>query len=217
MHVGTFVSSAVLLTDEHIQTVASKLHGAAGLGGTDAPTLKTWLLRYRHTSATLRRSVASLGSWLATEPVPWAAIRALVSNRLIAFGKPDGGTRPIAIGHIWRRLLAKAVILPPPAPPTNSAAASKLASKAVSTLPENTGTTTPKTQTLDSFKWMPATPSTKATALPCYGWPATNGPPEPASPSTAIVTAPSSSSTPSTMTSRPCTAKSESPRAAPSQ
>jgi hypothetical protein len=28
------------LEDETIRTVASKLHGAAGLGGTDAPTLK---------------------------------------------------------------------------------------------------------------------------------------------------------------------------------
>ena len=101
--------------------------------------------------------------------------------------------------------------------PTNSAAASKPALKAASTLPENTGTPTPKTQTLASFKWMPATPSTKAAALPCYGWPATNGPPEPALPSSAIVITPSSSSTPSTMSSRPCTAKSESPRAAPSQ
>ena len=98
------------VTDEDLSSTARHLHGAAGLGGTDAHTLKHWLFHFRQQSQLLRQSLCRLTEWMANQLVPWAAIRALFSNRLLAFAKPDGGVRPIAVGQIWRRLLAKIVI-----------------------------------------------------------------------------------------------------------
>ena len=98
------------VTDEDICSTARHLHGAAGLGGTDAPTLKRWLLQFRQPSQQLRHALCHLTEWIANQLVPWGAIRALFSNRLLAFAKPNGGVRPIAVGQIWRRLLAKTVV-----------------------------------------------------------------------------------------------------------
>ena len=92
-----------------IKQVASRLHGAAGLGGTDAPTLKSWLLRHRKASDNLCSALARLTTWVANQLVPWAAIRALMSNRLVALDKKPG-VRPIGIGQIWRRFIAKLVL-----------------------------------------------------------------------------------------------------------
>ena len=38
--------------------------------------------------------------------LPWAAYRAMMSCRLVALDKCPG-TRPVGIGEIWRRLMAK--------------------------------------------------------------------------------------------------------------
>lgn len=99
------------VTDKALSMAARKLHGASGLGGTDAYSLKHWLFHYRAQSAQLRAALRNLIEWTSNELVPWGAIRALFSNRLLPFAKPDGGVRPIAIGQIWRRLMAKTVIL----------------------------------------------------------------------------------------------------------
>ena len=85
------------------------MHGAGGLGGTDAPTLKKWLLKFRQASSNLHSALANLASWMASALVPHAAIRALLSNRLIALDK-NPGVRPLGIGHIWHRLIAKCVL-----------------------------------------------------------------------------------------------------------
>ena len=44
--------------------------------------------------------------WMANDSPPWAAIRALMSWRLVALDKCPG-TRPIGIGELWRRLFSK--------------------------------------------------------------------------------------------------------------
>lgn len=92
-----------------VEAVARKLHGAGGLGGTDAAALKSWLLRHRQASSVLQEALAKLTTWVANKLVPWAAVRALMSNRLIALDKCPG-VRPIGIGQIWRRAMAKLVI-----------------------------------------------------------------------------------------------------------
>jgi hypothetical protein len=97
------------ISSTSVEAVAAKMHGAAGLGGVDAPTLKSWLLRHKKASAALRESLAAFTSWVASQLVPWAAIRALMSNRLIALDKLPG-VRPIGIGHVWRRIMAKLVL-----------------------------------------------------------------------------------------------------------
>jgi len=99
----------VAVSPEIVADVAQKLRGAVGLGGTDGPTPKGWLLRYKTVSKFLRASVASFTEWLSTGNGPWVAIRALMSDRLIALDN-DPGVRPIGIGQIWRRLLAKTVV-----------------------------------------------------------------------------------------------------------
>ena len=103
------VCPKLFATPDVVATVATHLKGAAGLGGTDGPTLKEWLIRYKTASLTLRTAVARLTTWLSNDIRPWAAIRALMSNRLIALDK-NPGVRPIGIGQIWRRLMAKTVV-----------------------------------------------------------------------------------------------------------
>ncbi len=44
--------------------------------------------------------------WLSNESPPWAAYRALMSQRLVALDKQPG-VRPVAIGEIWQRCIAK--------------------------------------------------------------------------------------------------------------
>ncbi len=44
--------------------------------------------------------------WLSNESPPWAAYRALMCRRLVALDKQPG-VRPLAIGKIWQRCIAK--------------------------------------------------------------------------------------------------------------
>ena len=46
---------------------------------------------------------------MANDTPLWAAIRALMSNRLMALDKCPG-VRPVGIGEIWRRLFARCVL-----------------------------------------------------------------------------------------------------------
>ncbi|CAB9501557.1 expressed unknown protein [Seminavis robusta] len=97
------------ITPEITEQVAGKLSGACGLGGTDGPTLKNWLLRYRRASTHLRAAFGLFAQWQANNLVPWAAIRALNANRGMALDKFPG-VRPIGIGNIERRYIAKCVL-----------------------------------------------------------------------------------------------------------
>ena len=95
-----------VITEDTVQEVANRLSGGAGLGGVDAIFLKHLLLRHGTTSRKLRCVVARFSEWMANESVPWAAIRALMSGRLVALDKCPG-IRPIGIGELWRRLFSK--------------------------------------------------------------------------------------------------------------
>jgi hypothetical protein len=98
------------VTQDMIQKVATRLSGAAGPSGIDAVDLQNWLLRYGKESKALCEELAVWGSWLANESPPWAAYRAMMACQLVALDKQPG-VRPVGIGEIFRRLLAKAVLL----------------------------------------------------------------------------------------------------------
>lgn len=99
----------LVITADHVEAVASHLSGAAGPGGTDAVDLRNWLLRYHGNSAALRAEMAALTTWIAASNPPWAAIRALMACRLVALDKQPG-VRPVGIGEVYRRLMAKCVL-----------------------------------------------------------------------------------------------------------
>jgi len=99
----------LIITAQIVEKVASKLSGSAGPSGTDAVDLRDWLLRFGAESEALRLEMAAWTEWLANEHPPWAAYRALMACRLMALDK-EPGTRPVGIGEIYRRLMAKCVI-----------------------------------------------------------------------------------------------------------
>jgi hypothetical protein len=99
----------VVITGEVVEQVASRLSGGAGPGGTDAVDLRNWLLRFGAESESLRDALAVIAEWLANEHPPWAAYRALMACRLVALDKCPG-VRPVGIGEVYRRLIAKCVL-----------------------------------------------------------------------------------------------------------
>ena len=96
------------ITPTVVEKVARRLSGSAGPGGTDSIALQHWLLRFGESSKRLRAVVAEFAGWMANDSPPWAAYRALMANRLVALDKCPG-VRPVGIGEIFRRLLAKCV------------------------------------------------------------------------------------------------------------
>ena len=96
-------------TEETVEEVAGKLSGGAGPGSVDAIAMKNWLLRHGRPSQVLREELAAWTEWLCNETPPWAAYRAMMSCRLVALDKCPG-VRPLGIGEIWRRAIAKCAL-----------------------------------------------------------------------------------------------------------
>lgn len=96
----------IVISEDIVAEVANNLSGGAGLGGIDSILLKHLLLKHGGASRRLRVAVANFTEWMANESPPWAAIRALMSGRLVALDKCPG-IRPIGIGELWRRLISK--------------------------------------------------------------------------------------------------------------
>jgi len=98
------------ITAEHVEKTARKLHGSGGPGGSTSEQWSDFILRHGKKSAILRDSIATLTMKLNEEIVPWSKIKALMANRLIAIDKCPG-VRPIGIGEVLRRIMAKCIIL----------------------------------------------------------------------------------------------------------
>jgi hypothetical protein len=98
------------LNEKTVEKVARRLSGGAGLGGVNSTFLKQVLLRHGNSSRRLRKTMASFAEWMANSYPPWAAYRALRMGRLIALDKSPG-VRPVGIGEIWSRLIAKIVLV----------------------------------------------------------------------------------------------------------
>lgn len=95
---------------EAVELTARRLNGSGCPGGTDAQNLQGWLLRFGPVSRKLQRAVAALAEWMGSPDIPWAAYRGMMAGRLIALDKSPG-VRPVGIGEVWRRLIAKAVLV----------------------------------------------------------------------------------------------------------
>jgi len=106
---GTPTVVPVVILADTVKHVAAKHSGVAGLGGTDAVDLRNWLLRFSMESEAFREEMASWTTWLANESPPWLAYRAVMAGRLVALDKQPG-VRPVGIGKIYRRLMAKCIL-----------------------------------------------------------------------------------------------------------
>jgi len=85
-------------TEEMVQDITGKLQGGAGPSSVDALALKKWLLNY-----------GAASQILSNGHPPWAAYRAMMYCRLVALDKSPG-VRPLGIGEVWRRAIAKCVL-----------------------------------------------------------------------------------------------------------
>jgi hypothetical protein len=112
---GTFkpyasIPTAVLVAimAEVVETVASKLSGAAGPSGVDVVDLQNWVLCFGKESETFREEMAHWANWIAVSNPPWAAYWVLVACWLVALDKSPG-TRPVGIGDIYCHLWAMCI------------------------------------------------------------------------------------------------------------
>ena len=94
---------------EIVKTIAGKLSGGAGPDSVDGKTLKHYLIGHGKASQTLREEMALWVELLCNTMIPWARIRTLMENRLCALDKQPG-VRPLGIGCIIRRLIAKCAL-----------------------------------------------------------------------------------------------------------
>ena len=67
------------------------------------------MLFFGPVSRRLQEITAATTEWLENERVPWAAIRGLMAGRIIALIK-NPGVRPVGVGEVWRRMLAKVLL-----------------------------------------------------------------------------------------------------------
>jgi hypothetical protein len=93
-----------------VEKVAAQLGGAAGVDSIDAVHMHAYLSTYGRSLAELREELAEWGEWMANTSPPWAAYRGLLTRRLVALDKSPG-TRPVGIGCIWMRAIAKLLLL----------------------------------------------------------------------------------------------------------
>ena len=89
---------SVNIMEETVESVARKLPGSSGPGGTDSEALQGWLNKFGEESTRLRTSVENFVGWLANGSPPWAAYLAFMPGRLISLDKqPD--IRPLGVGE----------------------------------------------------------------------------------------------------------------------
>ncbi len=97
------------ITENDVKLMAPQLHGSGGPTSLDSSLLTDLLLRYGISSTALRTEMANWSEWLANESPPWAAYRATMATRAVAFNKFPY-VRPLSIGELYRRLWARLII-----------------------------------------------------------------------------------------------------------
>ena len=90
--------------------VVLKPLGAAGLDSANAAMAKLMLTAYGYRSVELREELVKWAEWLANTSPPWAAYQAMMSRRLAGLDKQPG-VRPVGIGCIWLRYIAKLLLM----------------------------------------------------------------------------------------------------------
>ena len=63
----------VNITEEAVESVARKLSGISGPGGTESEALEVWLLKFGEDCTRLRTRLETFMDWLANGSPPWAA------------------------------------------------------------------------------------------------------------------------------------------------
>eukprot|EP00957_Ditylum_brightwellii_P027985 2114130-Ditylum_brightwellii.AAC.1 len=71
--------------------------------------MRNWLIRFGEVSLALQEEIAEWADWLSNTSPSWAAYCAIIACRLVALDKQPG-VRPVGIGKLLCRLLAKLVI-----------------------------------------------------------------------------------------------------------
>ena len=99
------------VTGEMIREAALRTKGAGGPSGVDANGFKRLLAckSFKKSSANLCDAVAAMARRLCTEYVKPLTIELLLANRLIPLDKGEGQVRPIGVGEVIRRIVAKCV------------------------------------------------------------------------------------------------------------
>ena len=94
------------ITGEAIRQAAMHTHGAAGPSGVDAYAWRRFCSSFQSASTDLCNALAAVASTVSVHP---NSLTAFVACRLIPLNK-NPGVRPIGIGEVSRRIIAKAVL-----------------------------------------------------------------------------------------------------------
>ena len=97
------------ITAASIKASAMRCQGSAGPSGLDSAAWQRLCCSFKGASADLCTALALVARRLATEHVDPAGLSALVASRLIALDKCPG-VRPIGVGEVSRRIIAKAIL-----------------------------------------------------------------------------------------------------------
>ena len=97
------------LNADSILQAALHTQGSAGPSGLDAYAWRRMCSSFKTASHNLCKALAAVGRRICTSPVNPAGLEALVASRLIPLNKCPG-VRPIGVGEVPRRIIAKAVL-----------------------------------------------------------------------------------------------------------
>ena len=97
------------ITGEVVKQAALHTHGAAGPSGVDAFAWRRFCSSFQGASTDLCNAMAAVARRLCTVHVHPVGLDAFVACRLIPLNK-NPGVRPIGIGEVSRRIIAKAVL-----------------------------------------------------------------------------------------------------------
>ena len=87
MYEETPIFIPVNITEEAVESVAHKLLGSSGPGGTELEALQGWFLKYGEDSTRIHTSMEKFVDWLDNGILPWAAYCASMFGHLIALEK----------------------------------------------------------------------------------------------------------------------------------
>ena len=97
------------ITGESIKQAAMRTNGAAGPSGVDAYGWRRLCSSFKGASVDLCNALAGMAKRLCTSAVDPDGVSAYVACRLIPLNK-NPGVRPIGIGEVPRRIIAKAIL-----------------------------------------------------------------------------------------------------------
>ena len=89
--------------------VVSKLSGVSDALGVEEIEIRNWIVSFVCVSEELKGIVSKMDEWMSDSSPPCAAYCALMACRLVALNK-NPGVRPVVIGEMLRRSLAKIVM-----------------------------------------------------------------------------------------------------------